>query len=147
MDVYVVAEQHATGFERSVEFQLIVTAPDHRSGFSSGAEIAPWILRLNACAFDIEDRLLRDAVQCQIADDLPSIFAIWRHFLGHEGDGGVLVGLQKIRAFHVRIALFILCMQGGGIDAGLNLSVGWVGGIENYIACDAAESSANIGNH
>ena len=50
-------------------------------------------------------------------------------------------GVQKIRAFYVRIALLIMRMKGGGVDAGVNFRIGGIARVKCHVAGDAAESS------
>ena len=147
MDMYVVAEHHAAGFERSVECHPEIAALDGSGGFGAGSQISPGILGFRPRAFHLQRDRFGDTPEGQIADDLPLVLAIRDHALGDEGDLGIVRGIQKIRAFYVRIALLIVGMQGVDIDAGVDLAVGRVDGVEDHVAGYAAESSSNIGNH
>src|SRR3984957_5635479 len=147
MNMYVVAEHHAAGFERGVKCQPEIAALDGGRGFGAGPKISPRILGFRARRFHVQSGRFGYSAQRQIASDLPLVLAVRDHGLGDESDLGMVRGVQKIRAFYVPIAFLIVSMQRGDVDAGVDLAVGRVGGVEDHVASEAAESSPNIGNH
>src|SRR4029450_8580154 len=110
LDLDFVPDEHAAGLERLVPRQAEVLPIDRGLRRERGADVAPWVLRL-AVLFDAEHHLARDALDCQIADDIDLIARSWLDARADETQFGILRDVEEFRRLEMSVAVRDACLD------------------------------------
>src|SRR5262249_43610441 len=122
-DLDLVAHREAAAVERLVPHDAEVLAVDLGGGARAGAGHPHRVLDGRPAALHVEDDLLRDPVQGQVAGHLEAVVPRLLDLLRGEGDGGVLRHVEEVGALQVLVALRLAGVDGGHVDGRLDLRV------------------------
>src|SRR5690606_10387732 len=115
LDLYLVGDEHATGFECLVPFQSPLAAVQLALVSEAGTGLPPWI-RAAPLVLAVERNLHRGVCDLKIADQLELVAFLLRRValdaLAAEGDLGVRFRIEEIRA-----AQMLVPILDTGVDA------------------------------
>src|SRR5439155_321400 len=139
------ADEEAAGLERHVPHEPEVLAVD-----VGGCAEADALVAHRGGAATVEVDLQGDGLggvpHGEVTDQLPGVVVQWPHFGRREGNGGVVLDVEEVRALEVGISVVVATAQAGDVDPHFGVRLLRVFG-DRDLTAHVVEPAAYLGDH